>query len=96
MYNKEVQKRYRERNKERIKEYQQQYYKDKIEERKAYKKEYYEKTKEALNAGKSTFHICIRIENEKFDLLKKKLSKEGKTAADLVREAINEYLQKHE
>lgn len=94
MYDKKAVGKYREKNKEAILEYQREYYLKNKEKRLAYKKEWYEKRKDELKEGKSNFHINFKMETEKFNRLRDKLSEEGITAADLVRQAIEEYLQK--
>lgn len=95
MYNKEVQKRYREKVADKIKEYQKEYYQKTLEERKKYKKEYYQRKKEELKNNKEELiNIGARINKEDYEKIKAKLEAEGSTFTDFIKEAIEEYLQK--
>lgn len=92
MDRKEYEKLYREKHKEERSEYQKEYYKKNKEDRLAYKKEWYQRKKEEMTKLSSI--VGARINKDLADRLKEKLTTEGKTLSEFMREAVEAYLQK--
>lgn len=94
MYDKKAVQKYKSKNREAILEYQKEYYKKNKEKILESRKGYYIDKKEELE--KESVVIGTRVERAAAEKLKSELSKEGKSVTVFIREAINEYLQKHE